>query len=193
MRPTHDATGTTDKLVCHGVGMAHALEMYFDGQADAAVGELWQLLADADLPSLSTLTHRRHRPHVTLAVAESLLGADLAPLRSVLAAYQPTLNLYVLGTFPGREGALFLGVTVTAELLAFHAEVHAALAGQPIEHWRYYQPGTWTPHCTLAEGLSRVEAPKAFGLLFGYKPIAVTVSATGIKDTATGSITLLTE
>jgi 2'-5' RNA ligase len=173
--------------------MAHALEVYFDDQADAAVRELWQLLADADLPSLATRTHRRHRPHVSLAVADSFAGADLAPLRSMLKTHRPTLHLYVLGTFPGREGALFLGVPATAELLAFHAEVHAALAGQPVEHWPYYQPGNWVPHCTLAEGLGQAEAAKAFGLLFGYEPITATVSATGIKDTATGSITLLTE
>ncbi|MHB1431893.1 MAG: hypothetical protein ACYCVZ_07245 [Streptosporangiaceae bacterium] len=58
--------------------MAHALEMYFDDQADAAVRELWRLLADAGLPSLATRTHRRHRPHVSLAIAESLADADLA-------------------------------------------------------------------------------------------------------------------
>ena len=173
--------------------MAHALEMYFDDQADAAVRELWRVLVDADLPSLATRTHRRHRPHVSLAVAESLADADLAPLWSVLKAHQPTLHLYVLGTFPGSEGALFLGVQVTAELLAFHAEVHAALAGQPVEHWRYYQPGNWVPHCTLAEGLGQAEAAQAFGLLLGYTPVTATVSATGIKDTGTGSITVLTE
>jgi hypothetical protein len=48
--------------------------MYFDDQADAAVRRLWQRLADAGLPSLATRTHRQHRPHVSLAVAESLAG-----------------------------------------------------------------------------------------------------------------------
>lgn len=171
--------------------MAHALEMYFDDQADAAVRKLWQLLADAGLPSLATRTHRRHRPHVSLTVAESLAGADLAPVRSVLLAHQPTLHLYVLGTFP-RSGALFLGVPATAHLLAFHADVHAALAGQPVEHWPYYLPGNWVPHSTLAEGLDKAQVGQAFGLLYGYEPITATVSAAGIKDTATGSITLLT-
>jgi 2'-5' RNA ligase superfamily len=172
--------------------MAHALEMYFDDQADAAVRRLWQLLADAGLPSLATRTHRRHRPHVSLTVAESLAGSDLAPLRSVLMAHQPTLHLYVLGTFPGSGGALFLGVPATAELLAFHAGVHAALAAQPAAHWPYYLPGRWVPHCTLAEGLDQAQAGRAFGLLYGCEPITATVSAAGIKDTVTGSITLLT-
>jgi hypothetical protein len=86
---------------------------------------------------------------------------------------------------------LFLGVLVTAELLAFHADLHAALAGQPIRHWAYYQPGNWIPHCALAEGLDRPEAGRAFELLAGHQPIAAEVTSAGIKDTATGDITLL--
>jgi len=166
--------------------------MYFDDQADAAVRRLWEMLADAGLPSLATRTHRLHRPHVSLAVAESLADADLAPLRTVLTSRPPVLGLYILGTFPGSEGALILGVQVTAELLAFHADAHAALAGQPIRHWAYYLPGNWIPHCTLAEGLDRSEAGRAFGLLAGYQPITAQVTSAGLKDTATGDITLLT-
>jgi 2'-5' RNA ligase len=171
--------------------VADALEMYFDDQADAGVRRLWQTLADAGLPSLATLTHRQHRPHVSLTVTESLAGADLTRLRSVLTAHEPTLPLHVLGTFPGTEGVLFLGVQVTAGLLAFHADVHAALAGRSIRHWPYYLPGNWVPHCTLAEHLDPAEKAKAFGLLQGYEPIAARVESVGIKDTATGAITLL--
>jgi hypothetical protein len=166
--------------------------MYFDDQADAAVRRLWQRLTGAGLPSLATRTHRRHRTHVSLAVAESLGDADLAPLRSVLTSRLPPLSLYMLSTFPGTAGVLFLGVLVTAELLAFHAGVHAALARQPVRHWAYYQPGTWIPHCALAEGLDGSEAGTAFGLLADYRPITAEVTPVGVKDTATGEITLLT-
>lgn len=166
--------------------------MYFDDGADAAVRKLWQILADAGLPSLATRTHRRHRPHVSLTVAESLAGAELDSLRSALMARRPLLHLYVLGAFPGSVGALFLGVRATADLLAFHADIHAAVAGQPVEHWPYYLPGSWVPHCTLAEGLGKAQAGEAFGLLYGHEPITAAVSATGIKDTVTGSTTLLT-
>lgn len=105
---------------------------------------------------------------------------------------RPAARLYVLGTFPGITGALFLGVQVTTELLALHADVHAALAGQPIRHWAYYLPGNWIPHCTLAEGLGKSEAARAFGLLAGYRPITAAVTSAGVKDTATGAITSLT-
>ena len=166
--------------------------MYFDDQADAAVRQMWKMLADAGLPSMATRTHRRHRPHVSLTVAESLADADLAPLRSVLTSRRPTLSLYTLSGFPGSAGVLFLGVQVTAELLAFHTDVHAALRGQPIRHWAYYLPGNWIPHCALAEGLDRSEAGTAFGLLAGYQPIRAEVTSAGLKDTATGDVTLLT-
>jgi 2'-5' RNA ligase superfamily len=144
------------------------------------------------LPSLAVRTHRRHRPHVSLAVAESLAATDPAVLWPVLAARKPVLHLHVLATFPGSEGVLFLGVTVTAQLVAFHGEVHAALAGQPGEHWPYYLPGRRVPHCTLAEGLDEAQAAKAFALLLRYEPITATVSSAGIKDTRTGEITLVT-
>jgi hypothetical protein len=166
--------------------------MYFDDQADAAVRRLWQRLADAGLPSLATRTHRQHRPHVSLAVAESLAGADPAALRSVLLSRRPALSLYTLSTFPRATGVLFLGVQVTPELLAFHADVHAALGGLPIRPWAYYLPGNWIPHCALAEGLAGSEAGRAFGLLVDYQPITAEVTSAGIKDTATGAITLLT-
>jgi hypothetical protein len=167
--------------------------MYFDDRADAAVRKLWQALAEAGLPSLATYTHRRHRPHVSLAVAESLAAADLTQLRTVLTSRRRVLQLYVLGTFPGGDGVLFLGAAVTADLLAFHRDVHGALAGQPVEHSPHYLPGSWVPHCTLAEGLDKATAAMAFGLLYGYEPITATVAAVGIKDTATGAVAPLTD
>jgi len=36
--------------------------------------------------------------------------------------------------------------------------------------WPYYLPGNCVPHCTLAEGLDKAQAAKAFGLLLGYEP-----------------------
>jgi hypothetical protein len=37
-----------------------------------------------------------------------------------------------------------------------------------------------------------LEAGRAFGLLADYQPITAEVTSAGIKDTATGAITLLT-
>lgn len=172
--------------------MAHAIEMFFDEDADAEVRALWGQLAAAGLPSLATRTHCQHRPHVSLTVTESLDQADLAPVRSALAGHLPAVLLDVLGTFPGTEGALFLATVVTQDLLTLHTQVHDALADQPVMHWPYYLPGRWVPHCTLAQGLSGDEIAEAFRLLHGYQPIGAQLTSAGIIDTATGAITPLT-
>lgn len=172
--------------------MAHAIEMFFDDRADAAVRALWQQLVTAGLPSLATRTHRRHRPHVSLTVTESLGQADLAQVRSALPGHLPTVLLNMMGTFPGREGTLFLAAAVTGDLLTLHIGLHQALAGQAVAHWPHYLPGRWVPHCTLAQDLSRDEIAEAFRVLHGYEPIAAQVTSTGITDTLTGAVTPLT-
>ncbi|MER6003854.1 2'-5' RNA ligase family protein [Nonomuraea angiospora] len=171
--------------------MAQAVEMFFDDQTDQRIRRMWQSLAGHGLPSLATLTHRHHRPHVSLAVAETLDEADLDELRSALLVPAPPLNLGFLGTFPGAEGVLFVGVTVTSELLTFHKRIHAALPSTQIKHWSYYLPGKWVPHCTLAIGLDRAELPKAMNAVHGYEPMAATVSGIGITETTTGTVTPL--
>jgi 2'-5' RNA ligase len=176
----------------HSRLVAHAIEMFFDDQADTEVRRLWQVLAGAGLPSLATRTHRRHRPHVSLAVCESLDSADLTRLRAVLADRHPVLELHVLGVFPGPDGVLFLGVPATMNLLALHAEAHEALAGQPVTHWPYYLPGNWVPHCGLAQDLDSDGVAEAFRLLHGYRPVTATVTSAGITDTSTGNVTPLT-
>lgn len=165
--------------------------MFFDREADAAVRGLWAKLAEAGLPSLATLTHRRHRPHVSLFVADSLDQADLTGLRAVLADRRPALRLSTLATFPGQEGVLFLGVTVTEELLALHAEAYQSVAGQPAGCWPLYRPGYWVPHCTLAFGLGREQIAAAVRVLHGFQPVEAVVTAVGMTDNVTGAVTAL--
>lgn len=176
--------------------MALAVEMFFDKAADAAVREIRRDLAAAGLPSLAVFGHGQHRPHVSLAVAESLTPAASDPLRSVLGraitGARLLLTLNSLGTFPGGEGVLFLGVAVAAELLDLHARVHAAIAGQAAGLWPHYLPGGhWVPHCTLAQGLDAEGTATAFRLRV-FQPIEATVTSAGITDTASGAVTLLT-
>ena len=86
--------------------MAHAIEMFFDEQADAAVRGLWHRLADAGLPSLATYGHARHRPHVSLTVASNLEVQDPAVLADICSA---------MGPLPGFEplDAEAIGALVT--------------------------------------------------------------------------------
>ena len=176
--------------------MALAIEMFFDEDADAAVRAIWRDLAAAGLPNLAVYGHGQHRPHVSLAVCGSLSPDAVVPLQSMLSQAITEAGLVLpltsLGTFPGGEGVLFLGVSVTAGLLDLHARAHAALAGQTAGRWPYYLPGYWVPHCTLAQGLDAESTAAAFRLLHGFGPIEATVTSAGITDTTTGAVTPLT-
>ena len=168
--------------------MAHALEMFLDEAGDAAVRRLWVRIDEAGVPSLADQTHGKHRPHVTLAIAESLSSVSRARLRSVLAEEPIRLDLHTLGTFPGDEGAVFLAVTTNGQLISRHERLHEVLAEDAVEQWEYYLPGSWVPHCTLTQRLSHQQVLVAMGAVLDYEPVTAVVSSVGITNTVTGDV-----
>lgn len=172
--------------------MAHALELFFDAEADAAVRTLWHRLDDAGIPSLAARTHQRHRPHVTLALAATIPPAARQAVRAETSVLSlPDLWLYTLGTFPGEEAVLLLGAVVDTEVLAVHSAVHDALAGKVIQPSAYYFPGAWIPHCTLAQGITRDQLSAGFAALHPAEPIRAAVTGIGVTDTRTGEVDVL--
>jgi 2'-5' RNA ligase len=141
--------------------MAFAIELFFDQALETAVRQIWQDIAQSGLKS--AMLEAQYQPHVSLAVCEALNMAAFAAEIEVFAAGQTPLpiSLQNIGIFPTEEGVVFLGVTVTAELLAMHAAFHLAFARHGVDQWDYYLPGQWVPHCTLAYGLSHEEIGKA--------------------------------
>jgi 2'-5' RNA ligase len=169
--------------------LAHAVEMFFDEEADAAVRALWQRLDEAGAPSLAQLGHRRHRPHVSLAVAGAIPQLARDALRMELGLLTlPRLWLYTLGAFPTEQNGLILGAVVDAELLAVHSAAHDALAGRVGQPWAHYLPGAWVPHCTLAQDLTSRQLAAGFAALHPVTPIRATVRAVGITDSRTGEV-----
>lgn len=169
--------------------MADALVLYFDGEADSRVRALWRRLDGSGVPSLATRTHRRHRPHLSFAVAGKIPAAARAALRRDLALLSiPNLWLYTLGTFPHSDNILFLGAVTDAELLAVHSAVHDTLAGKVKHPAAAYLPGAWIPHCTLAAGLSAEQLAAGLAALHPVEPITATVTGVAIVDTQTGDV-----
>ncbi|MCK2237796.1 MULTISPECIES: 2'-5' RNA ligase family protein [unclassified Crossiella] len=169
--------------------MADALEMFFDPEADTAVRGLWRRLEQAGAPSLATLTHRRHQPHISLAVAAQIPAKARAELRADLALLaMPGLWLHNVGAFATSENVLMLAAVVDAELLAVHSAVHDVLAGRVKHPSAYYLPGSWVPHCTLAQGVTGAELAAGFAAVHPYEPIRASVAAIGVVDTRTGEV-----
>jgi hypothetical protein len=172
--------------------VAYAIELFFDEQADTAVRRLWHRLAASGLPSLETLGHCRHRPHVSLTVLETARLPAVADVEDLVDARRlPALRFSALGTFGGGGGVLFLAPVMTAPLLAVHVRLNDVMQERGIVQWPHYLPGSWVPHCTLAMNVTPAELSAAAGMLAGFRQIQAEVAEVGITDTETGDITVL--
>ena len=167
--------------------MAQGLAFLFDDDADRAVRTMWSRLDQAGIPSLAVRTHRRHRPHVTFAIAGTIPQPARDALRTDLARLSiPALWLYTLGAFSLVDTVLMLAAVVDTELLAVHSAVHDVLAGRVKQPSAYYLPGSWVPHCTLSQGIEPAQVAAGFTTLYPFDPIRATIREIAIIDTHTG-------
>ncbi|HJT23565.1 MAG TPA: 2'-5' RNA ligase family protein, partial [bacterium] len=145
--------------------MPFSVELFFDPKSSMAVQQCGTSLEKAGVPAIfSTLGAT---PHVSLAVFEQYNPERLhALLKKLASSFPPTdFRLSSLGTFPGKEGVLFLAPVVTASLLEIHSWLHRALPKAVEESWIYYDPGCWVPHCTLSLRLTPKKMAKGVELL----------------------------
>jgi hypothetical protein len=165
--------------------MVAALELYFDETAERRVRVLWNALEAAGVPTLRDLAHRRHRPHLSLVVAEALDPAAVASALGGLPAAPPlALSLQYAGAFVGR--VLFLGPAPTADLLAHQAEVWRRLTAAGLPAFDVYEPGRWVPHTTLSMRVPRPVLAQAVRLCLEVLPIEATVAGAAVVDQARG-------
>jgi 2'-5' RNA ligase len=127
--------------------MVHSIELIFDRDTEAAIRHIWEGLAGAGIPSQAPAS----RPHVTLAVAESI-APDVDELLGAVAQRLPLRCAVGAPVLFGRANVVLARLIVpTSELLALHAEVHRLclphLAPAPMAN---SLPGQWTAHVTLA-------------------------------------------
>jgi 2'-5' RNA ligase len=167
--------------------VAQALELFFDPAAEAVIKDVWGQLEAAGVSSLASRTHRRHRPHISLTVAELIKTHDLDGTRERLAATHLDVTLHSPAVFP-RAGVLYLSVMPTLALLRLHAEVHATLRNSMVGPLDLYSVGAWMPHCTLAQDLTRRQLMRGIDLLHDQPAIAAHVRSAGILDTVTGDV-----
>jgi 2'-5' RNA ligase len=169
--------------------MAHAVELLFDPISETTVRDLWAQLERMGLPSLATRTHRRHRPHVSLTVADHIQLGQLQGVHERLGALHLDVTLHSAAVFP-RKGVLYLNVVPTLALLQLHEDVQWALRDATVGLWDTYTVGAWVPHCTLAQGLSRAQIAQAIDLLHDQPQPIVTahVVSACLLDTATGEV-----
>jgi 2'-5' RNA ligase len=167
--------------------MALAVCLLLDERSDRLLRALWRRLEAADVDTLLTHTHGRHRPHLTLA---SLLEADVDQVLGALAAVpaRPALSLRfdALGTF--RRSRCWLVPAASRLLLDRQEEVVAACRSVEAVLHRNYEPEGWTPHLTLAPRLHLAQLPVVAGLAFEILPVEAVLDRLAVIDTATGEV-----
>ncbi|WP_144206983.1 2'-5' RNA ligase family protein [Mycobacterium tilburgii] len=156
--------------------MVHSIELVFDRDTEAAVRRIGEELASAGIPSQAPAS----RPHVTLAVAESI-AADVDELLCPLSARMPLGALIGAPLLFGRSSAVFARLVVpSTELLALHAEVHRRcgpyLLPAPMPN---SLPGQWTGHVTLVRRVGGAQLARA--LRIAGRPAQLQGSFAGLR------------
>lgn len=139
-----------------------SVELIPDAELDRAVRDDWDRLLAADLPSSGRNPAPSNRPHMTLAVRDRLDPSAFAAIADLLPVTLELAGVVLLGH--RDRYVLARHVVVSARLLAIHRVV-AEIAGRPEP--RYSNTGTdrWTPHITLARGLTAARLATAMRLI----------------------------
>ncbi len=156
--------------------MVHSIELVFDSDTEAAVRRISEELAGAGIPSQAPAS----RPHVTLAVAESI-SPDVDELLRPVSTRLPLDALIGAPVLFGRTSAVFARLLVpSSELLALHAEVHRLcrphLSPAPMAN---SLPGQWTAHVTLARRVGGAQLGRA--LRIAGRPAQIEGSFAGLR------------
>jgi hypothetical protein len=152
-----------------------SVELIPDAELDRAVRDDWDRLLGADLPSSGRNPAPSNRPHVTLAVRDRVDPAAFAGIAEMLPVALELAGFVLLGH--RDRYVLARHVVVSAPLLAVHRVV-AEIAGRPEPRYSNTGIDRWTPHITVARGLTAARLATAMRLV---KAPNVVGQATGAR------------
>ncbi len=163
--------------------MPFVVELYFDPSTEECIRDVWTAIDEAGISD--SMIKGGYRPHVSLGVCDYIeLNAFTQELSTFAVSVAPfQLSFPNIGIFSTSEGVVFLGVTVTEQLLNVHARFHEIFKKHAQEQREYYTVGNWTPHCTLAFGLSEDEIAKAVKICRQFAlPLSTEVNKIGVVE-----------
>lgn len=165
--------------------MALAVCLLFDPAGDRLVRAIWTRLEGLGIRTLLSHTHRRHRPHLSLAVARTW---DLERVTGALSELPDRKPLQV--SFPGllafTRGRASLAAGISADLAERQQAVVEALATSGAELHRHYEPGHWVPHVSLATGGNAGHLPVISRVVNDALPLTLQVTSAALIDSSTG-------
>lgn len=144
--------------------MAFGVSLLFNSEIADEIGDHWIRLDKAGIAS--SMLDLIYPPHVTLAVYDELhVNAAIASLDRIFGNIeQMSATLTGLSTFGPGSGVCYAALAPSPDLMRLHASVVGAIGETCRLH---YRPGRWTPHCTLATGMTDDNTIRARELLDG--------------------------
>lgn len=145
--------------------MPYAVTLRLDDAAAAAIDALWHRLADEGISD--SMVALGYRPHLTLATAaDADVSAAIRALERFAATHAALAVPFVgIGAFLAPARVLWAAPCVDRALLDLQAALLQALAWPAHPH---YTPGSWVPHCTLAEDLGEDAFARAARLVAAH-------------------------
>lgn len=106
-----------------------------------------------------------YKPHISLFSFSDKDPQIAFQIAAQIAASNPSFRIVfdAVCLFPGERPVLWLAPVPSSTLLSLHEKLHVALASPTTS--RYFQIGQWTPHLTLAEGLTQETAAKGIAAI----------------------------
>lgn len=163
--------------------MPFVAELYFDPAAEEHIRGAWKILDEAGIGD--SMPKGGYRPHVSLGVCEHLtLDIFIKEFTTFAASVTPfRLSFPNIGIFSTSEGVVYLGATVTAQLLNVHTAFHEIFKKHAKEQREYYTVGQWVPHCTLAFGLSEHQITEAVTVCRQIElPVSTEIKGIGLVE-----------
>lgn len=166
--------------------MPFVAELYFDLSTEECIRGIWKTLDEAGISD--SMPKGGYRPHVSLGVCNHLetnsLAQELTTFAAGIAPFR--LSFPNIGIFSTSEGVVYLGATVSAQLLKVHTAFHEIFKKYAKEQREYYTVGQWVPHCTLAFGLSEDKIIKAVSVCRQIDlPVSTEVTGIGLVEIST--------
>jgi len=130
--------------------LSYAITLRLDAPGGRRIERLWEELARRGISD--SMQRLGYRPHVTLGVYEAVAPEVVVPLLGELAEKCLPLAADFTGlrSFPGTAPVLWAAPAPSTDLTAAHALLHEMVGADCHDH---YRPGSWIPHCTLAQDL----------------------------------------
>ena len=163
--------------------MPFVVELYFDPSTEERIRGAWKAIDEARISD--SMPKGGYRPHISLGVCDHLEANSLVQeLTTFAASIAPfRLSFPNIGIFSTSEGVIYLGATVTDQLLDIHERFHKIFKKYAQEQREYYTVGRWVPHCTLAFGLSEDQIAEAITVCRQIDlPVSTEVKEIGVVE-----------